>query len=236
MSAPERVQIGNAERKVWIYALCDPHTDEPRYIGKTARSPLARLREHKALAKRSRRLPVQRWLNAVAGVKLAGAYMRILEVADSQTWESRERHWIAHGRLKGWRLLNLTEGGEGLHGLVQSEEHRRKNSEANKRGRFFKCYCGKDFWRKPGEIAKGNARFCSKTCYQRSLVGVSKPMPPTATARGVKAARALKLAQLECKRGHPLSGGNLFVTSNGSRGCKECRKGHKRAYLARIKR
>lgn len=164
MSAPEKVVIGNAERQVWIYALCDPYTDEPRYVGKTVSSPLTRIREHKALAKRSRRLPVQRWLNAMAGVKLAGAYMRILEVADTQTWASRERHWIAHGRAAGWRLFNLTDGGEGLHGLVPSDEHRRKNSDAHKRGSFFKCYCGAEFWRKPYEIAHGHAKFCSRSC------------------------------------------------------------------------
>lgn len=161
---PEKVVIGDAERRVWIYAICDPHTDEPRYIGKTVSSPLTRLREHKALAKRSGRLPVQRWLNSREGVRLAGAYMRILELADSQTWDSRERYWIAHGRAVGWQLFNLTDGGEGLHGLVQSEEHRRKNSEAHKRGRFFTCYCGNEFWRKPNEIARGHAKFCSRSC------------------------------------------------------------------------
>lgn len=160
----EKVVIGNAERRVWIYALCDPYTDEPRYVGKTVSSPLTRIREHKLLAKRSRRLPVQRWLNAVDGVKLSGAYMRILEVADAQTWVSRERNWIAYGRAAGWSLFNLTDGGEGLHGLVQSEEHRRKNSEAHKRGRSFKCYCGAEFWRKPYDIAHGHAKFCSRTC------------------------------------------------------------------------
>jgi hypothetical protein len=160
----EKVVIGNAERHVWIYALCDPHTDEPRYVGKTVSSPLTRIREHKALAKRSRRLPVQRWLNAMAGVRLAGAYMRILEVADTQTWASRERHWIAYGRTAGWNLFNITDGGEGLHGLVPSDEHRRKNSEAHKRGGFFKCYCGAEFWRKPHDIASGHAKFCSRAC------------------------------------------------------------------------
>jgi len=177
----EKVTIGNAERPVWIYALCDPHTDEPRYVGKTVSTPLTRIREHKALARRSRRLPVQRWLNEVAGVKLAGAYMRILEVADTQTWACRERHWIAHGRAAGWRLFNLTDGGEGLHGLVPSDEHRRKNSEAHKRGAVFTCICGARFWRKPSAIAKGQCRFCSRDCYQAWQIGKPKAIPKGGT-------------------------------------------------------
>ena len=160
----EKVVIGNAERRVWIYALCDPHTDEPRYVGKTVSSPLSRLREHKALARRKRRLPVQRWLNASAGVKLAGAYMRVLEVSNADAWAERERFWIARGRALGWRLFNLTDGGDGLHGLVHSAEHRKKNSEAHKRGAIFKCYCGNEFWRKPHEISSGHAKFCSRVC------------------------------------------------------------------------
>ena len=36
-----------------------------------------------------------------------------------------------------------------------------------------------------------------------------------------------------CKRGHPLSGDNLFRTTAGSRGCKQCRRLHKLTYRAR---
>jgi hypothetical protein len=108
--------------------------------------------------------PVQRWMNSIDGVNLCGAYMRVLEAANGSNWAERERYWIAHGRSSGWDLFNLTDGGDGLHGLVPSDEHRQKNSDAHKRGSFFKCYCGKEFWRKPYDIANGNARFCSRSC------------------------------------------------------------------------
>jgi hypothetical protein len=103
--------------------------------------------------------------------------MRVLEVATATTWENRERFWIAHGRELGWELFNLTDGGDGLHGLIPSAEHRRKISEAHKRGSSFACVCGASFWRKPNEIAAGNARFCSRACYADAQRGVSKPMP-----------------------------------------------------------
>ena len=32
-----------------------------------------------------------------------------------------------------------------------------------------------------------------------------------------------------------LPGGNLFITSQGSRGCKECRKIHKRTYMEKAR-
>jgi hypothetical protein len=51
----------------------------------------------------------------------------------------------------------------------------------------------------------------------------------------IRAAKAAKRkAQTTCKRGHILSGDNLFMTSNGGRGCKECRKLHKATYRSRL--
>lgn len=47
-----------------------------------------------------------------------------------------------------------------------TDQHKKKISEALKRGSVFNCIqCGKEFWRKPYEIKKGNNRFCSKSCY-----------------------------------------------------------------------
>ena len=162
---------------MWIYALCDPVTNDPRYVGKTSKPLLQRLKEHKQLARRKRRLPVQRWMNLVDGVNLCGAYMRVLEAADSSNWAERERHWIAHGHAAGWRLFNLTDGGEGLHGLVPSIEHRAKICESLKKGATFTCQCGATFWRKPSEIASGDAKFCSRACYQIWQRGKTKAIP-----------------------------------------------------------
>jgi hypothetical protein len=43
----------------------------------------------------------------------------------------------------------------------------------------------------------------------------------------VAAAAAARRAQTHCKRGHELSGNNLYVNPKGLRTCKECRKIHK---------
>lgn len=59
--------------------------------------------------------------------------------------------------------------------------------------------------------------------------------PASTCDRGVAAAAEAKRAATHCKRGHELSGQNLFITSGGSRGCKECRKIHKRAYRGKAR-
>ena len=50
----------------------------------------------------------------------------------------------------------------------------------------------------------------------------------------IEAAAAAKRAQTHCKRGHELSGDNLYRTTQGKRGCKECRKLHKRNHRAGV--
>jgi len=55
------------------------------------------------------------------------------------------------------------------------EERARKISEAHKKGSFFFCWvCGKQFWRKPSAIKKGENKFCSKECYFQWQIGKKK--------------------------------------------------------------
>ena len=64
----------------------------------------------------------------------------------------------------------------GIHkGYKQTEEHKKRKSEATRRGKFFHCeICGKDFWRRPSFIEKGITRFCSRECYNEHQKGKPK--------------------------------------------------------------
>lgn len=209
-----------------IYALCD-ESGVVRYVGKTVQSIDQRLAQHRSAARKNR-LPVGRWLR-----KHPNATVQLLEVVPpGGDWAAREKAWIRRHE----NLLNLTEGGEGLAGHSFSAEHRLKISAALKTGAEFNCeVCNTRFWRKRRDIRMGNCRFCSRECYAQSQAGVPKSVPRVCVERGVAAAAAAKRAMTHCKRGHALSGGNLFITSQGSRGCKECRKIHKRTYMEKAR-
>lgn len=168
-----KVEIGNATQ---IYALCDPRNSEPRYIGKTVQPLIDRLLAHKRTALRKPRLPVHWWIKKVEGINLHGAYIKLLErVPSEEEWQPRERWWIEDGRRRGWRLLNLTEGGEGLHGHRFGDEHRRKIAASLSKGSHFNCEnCGAEFWRKPSAIKAGDCRFCSRGGYQSWQIGKPK--------------------------------------------------------------
>lgn len=93
----------------YIYALVDPRTDAVRYIGKSIR-PKERLANHLNERSNSWR---NHWLRKMRadGVR---PVLRILEVVESDDWQTAERRWIAHGRALGWRLTNCTSGGDGV--------------------------------------------------------------------------------------------------------------------------
>lgn len=116
---------------VYIYRLLDPLQENAvRYIGQSAR-PERRLTEHISRANCGDRGYLYNWLRKVLA---AGAQpiLEIVEEATVETFAERERHWIADYRSQGCRLVNRTDGGEGVLGLQHSEEVRQKIAEARR--------------------------------------------------------------------------------------------------------
>jgi hypothetical protein len=227
------VVIGNATHK-WtaIYAF-EEHGGEVRYVGKTTRYMIDRRKQHMLPSNLRKSRPICRWLKKRhAG---AGFVTRLIEhVKPGEDWAARERHWIAHYREHGHRLLNLTDGGEGAAGRKMTLAQRRKIAAAHMTGETFACHaCASSFYRKASAIAKGDNKYCSRACYQAH--GNARPKPLSKAFQEAARLATLKrhAEQSHCKRGHPLSGENLFFTSQGSRGCKACRKVHKQAYWER---
>lgn len=160
--------IGDATRDLTIYALCDYPSWTPRYVGKTTQRVGERHKAHIRDAKRGQVRPVSYWLrkNLAAGERLAVKHLEWLTTADD--WQERERFWIAKFRAEGCNLLNLTDGGEGFHGLVMTQDHKDKIAAALRTGGTFECeVCQAAFWRKQYAIARGENRFCSRACSNR---------------------------------------------------------------------
>lgn len=56
----------------------------------------------------------------------------VLEVIDEvqEDWEIMEQYWISQFKTWGFDLLNLTEGGDGHHGLKQSSQHKERRRQS----------------------------------------------------------------------------------------------------------
>jgi hypothetical protein len=95
-----------------IYGLKDPRDGAVRYIGKSC-SGLARPREHARPSKRESSTYKSRWL---AELERQGLTYEVVVLEQAQCAEDlspMECFWIAQGRGMGWRLTNLTPGGDG---------------------------------------------------------------------------------------------------------------------------
>lgn len=114
---------------VTIYGLADPRSGELHYIGKTAGTLRVRLRCHVNDVRRGRvYIPRHRWIAELLGEGIEPDIFEVENVADDQ-WKEAEQFWIAYFRAIGCRLLNATDGGDGIvghrHSAATKEKQRR---------------------------------------------------------------------------------------------------------------
>lgn len=126
-----------------IYALIDPRTDQPRYIGKTMRTAHRRLRRHLSRCYLDQAdTHKNRWLRQLLAAGLEPRIVVMEQCATASELAAAERRHIAEQRAAGARLTNLTPGGDGgsgphtaesrekirlaLTGKKKSEQHRQQ--------------------------------------------------------------------------------------------------------------
>ena len=114
----------DTERVTYIYTLSDPVTKEVRYVGKTVNIK-TRFNNHCSAKKKSHSAS---WILSLRPLK--PELIVIEEVKEN--WIEREQFWINKYRTEGYRLTNLTDGGEGSLGLIHTEETINKISIAHK--------------------------------------------------------------------------------------------------------
>jgi hypothetical protein len=217
-------------RETTIYALCE--TDwTPRYVGKTVQPLRERITRHISSGRRAK-LPIERWVKKHGRISMIVA--RLETVPAGGDWAAREIYWIKRFRDEGANLLNLTDGGEGHLGRKKSKDEIERTAEKLRKGKNVNCLnCSTSFWVKPHIIRGGDGKYCSRSCYHSH--GNSKPKPISESTREAArlATKARFASQTHCKRGHLLSGDNLYKNRKGSRVCKACRKIHKKNFRAR---
>lgn len=110
---------------LFVYGLCDPRTNEIRYVGKVAGYLNSRLRGHireaRTTQRRNHRL---NWVRSLLVLNLEPNIILLERCALASELPRVERSQIAHFRAHGDRLTNETDGGEGIPN--PSEDTRRK--------------------------------------------------------------------------------------------------------------
>lgn len=105
-------------RKVKIYGLFHPETDELRYIGKTVKTLSSRLSNHIYNAKVTKHNKhLSNWILKLL-YEDKKPVIKCLEECDEKVWQEREQFWISTNS----NLINLTEGGDGSLGFLHNPE------------------------------------------------------------------------------------------------------------------
>jgi hypothetical protein len=101
--------------KLFVYALCDPRTDEIRYIGKTC-TGLQRIRDHFWACRKNKKLyhlHIYRWMRCLLKDGYKPVIKILKECTDENDLNESEISLIRYYRSIGTRLTNCTDGGDG---------------------------------------------------------------------------------------------------------------------------
>lgn len=98
-----------------IYALLEPGSELPRYIGKTVQDLRQRRLEHIRRAKAGESGHRAAWIRQVLAGGGEPVISKIDQLVVAEAWPARERFWIATARaLFGDKVTNIAPGGEGV--------------------------------------------------------------------------------------------------------------------------
>jgi hypothetical protein len=116
---------------IYIYTLSHPETGEVRYVGKT-NNLKERWKSHKNESLRYNRVNhKEHWIKKLLREGLTPK-LEVLDEIDSDDWGWLEVYWIAQCKAWGFRLTNMTDGGEdppSWKGKTHTPEHCAKLSD-----------------------------------------------------------------------------------------------------------
>ncbi len=119
---------------------------------------------------------------------------------------------IKSGRSRALRAYPCKEPCE-LCGSDKSERHHIDGNTKNNSRENIQFLCRRCHMKEDGRLAS----------FTKSAAG---RMP-----RLIEMAAKARLSRKNCRRGHELSGDNLYVNPKGARVCKSCRSIHKKKYM-----
>jgi group I intron endonuclease len=174
--------------RVYIYFLVEKGLLEPRYVGYTV-NPTKRLQTHISRALYGGEDTYKaRWIRELEYRGLEPEMLLVEETTPTQR-EGRERFWIKLLSSLGFRLTNLTEGGDGVLGYRHTPESIGKFSSKLKgqpkskehRAKLAKAHLGK----KASEETKA----------KMSVTRTGKKMKPESIEKTAAAHRGLKRSE-----------------------------------------
>jgi hypothetical protein len=118
----------------FIYGLCDPTTEQLRYVG-MSKHPTERRYQHVCASHLTKSCHKNHWIKSLLSKGLRPEVFVIEEVPSSR-WQEAERFWIAYFRSIGANLTNSTIGGDGA-GEMSAETRKKIGDSCRGKQRMF---------------------------------------------------------------------------------------------------
>lgn len=215
-----------------IYTLSDPRTNEVRYVGKTYQALPRRLSSHVRDAGRFNNYRCN-WIRSLGKHPIIAA---VVIVENSQA-SATERAAIALFRAEGYRLTNLTDGGEGAPGMKHRPEtiakwkayHAQPEVRARKSAFMKQRFVTPETREKLKQLNTGKRL----SVVTRAKISASRKGQDHWTGRRHRSETILKLKQLNqhvthCSNGHEFTDENTYVYPMGRKaGWRKCRTCHR---------
>lgn len=115
-----------------IYVFSDEN-GIPKYVGKT-KCFKTRIKQHLNKDRFIYKSYFYNWLNKQLSEDKE-YFIDVLEEVSDSNWQEKEKYWIKHIKENGYKLTNMTDGGDGNNNQIfteESKEKRRKKMLGNK--------------------------------------------------------------------------------------------------------
>ncbi len=116
-------------KQVKVYALVEPNKGPLRYVGQTTNDLNIRLSQHICAAQRENKTYLHKWINKLLRQELKP---NIILLQPNAELHISEQKWIKKLFDAGFRLTNLSDGGDGNPGYVHSKATKAKIAKALK--------------------------------------------------------------------------------------------------------
>lgn len=113
------------KKLVYIYTLSCPFNGQVKYVGITTRTIEKRFKEHLKCRNKTYR---DAWIKSVIK-KGKLPVIETIDVVSGGEWKFWEQHYISLYKSWGFKLTNISHGGEGALGVKRSDEEKKRLSD-----------------------------------------------------------------------------------------------------------
>ena len=117
--------------KCYIYVLCDPDTEEIRYVGRTINKLSVRLNCHCCIngIRKNHNYWCKNWVVSLLHNNKR-PLIKVIDIVDINNWQENEKYYINLYKGKNYNLTNFAEGG-----LGNTRSNAKKWSDIQKRNK-----------------------------------------------------------------------------------------------------